>query len=238
MSERIDRIRERWQRTRSVMQAPRIRILIRGGEDAHALHRLYTRRHPRFLMAQNKRWGVAMLPLPPTFDEYLSGRSMATVRQKRRKASDAGFRYAVVPPSEHLDEIMAINLSTPTRQGRPMSEAYVDREEMLSTFRDQPSMHAVLDGEGHVRAYALGVDLGEAYVLWKILGHAEDLAHGTMYLLVSEVIHGRIDAKDANGDPHWLMYDTFWGASAGLAFFKEKCGFKPYTVDWIWAGDR
>jgi hypothetical protein len=30
------------------------------------------------------------------------------------------------------------------------------------------------------------------------------------------------------------MYDTFWGASTGLAFFKERLGFRPYTVDWAW----
>jgi hypothetical protein len=30
------------------------------------------------------------------------------------------------------------------------------------------------------------------------------------------------------------MYDTFWGASPGLAYFKERAGFRPYTVDWVW----
>ena len=30
------------------------------------------------------------------------------------------------------------------------------------------------------------------------------------------------------------MADTFWGAKRGLAYFKERCGFEPFNVNWIW----
>jgi hypothetical protein len=74
-------------------------------------------------------------------------------------------------------------------------------------------------------------------VLSLILGHSEDLEHGTMYLLVSEVIRESIERHATSDRTIWVMYDTFWGASEGLAYFKERCGFQPYTVRWEWVID-
>jgi hypothetical protein len=67
-----------------------------------------------------------------------------------------------------------------------------------------------------------------------LLGYADALEAGVMYLLMSEVIGTTIAERDATGSPEWAMYDTFWGAAPGLAYFKERVGFKPYTVDWAW----
>jgi hypothetical protein len=30
------------------------------------------------------------------------------------------------------------------------------------------------------------------------------------------------------------MYDTFVGGTAGMRTFKERCGFLPYRVNWVW----
>jgi hypothetical protein len=234
MSDLANHFRERWSRTVTVLRAPRVRIEMYGGEEARALHRLYTARHPRFLITQHKRWGVALISLPESFDQYLRGRSKTALRQNRRRALDSGFRYALVSPQDHLDEILEINRSAPTRQGRAMEASYVDREKMIKTFEGRTTMHAILDSRGRLRAYALVAMLGDAFVFWKILGHAEDLGYGTMYLLVSEVIREYVDLRRANGSPRWAMYDTFWGASRGLAYFKERVGFRPYTVEWVW----
>jgi hypothetical protein len=54
-----------------------------------------------------------------------------------------------------------------------------------------------------------------------------------MYLLVSEVIREHIERRGPDGLPIWAMYDTFWGAAPGLAYFKRRFGFAPYTVTWI-----
>lgn len=58
-----------------------------------------------------------------------------------------------------------------------------------------------------------------------------------LYLLVSEVIRSYIDVRRGQGAPTREMDDTFWGATKGLAYFKERLGFKPHTVDWVW-GER
>jgi hypothetical protein len=49
-----------------------------------------------------------------------------------------------------------------------------------------------------------------------------------------QVVRCGIEARRGDGSPRWIMYDTFWGASTGLAWFKERIGFRPFTVDWVW----
>ena len=234
MSDWADRLRERWMRSVTVLRAPRIRIELYGGDEARAVHRAFTARHPRLKVTASKRWGVALIRLPEAFDLYLAGHSMKVLRQKRRLAEKAGFRYAVVSPQERLDEILEINRSTPDRQGQPMADSYLDRGRVSASFQGQPTLHGILDAEGRLRAYALVIDIGGAFVFSRLLGHADDLEQGTMYLLVSEVIREYIDGRRRNGSPTWAMYDTFWGAKRGLAYFKERLGFRPYTVDWVW----
>jgi hypothetical protein len=231
----MEGLRERWKRSIAVLRAPRVRIEVYGDDEARAIHRAFTARHPRFRVVPRKRWGVALLRLPDAFDEYVGGHSKKVLRQKRRLAEQHGFRYTVVPPDHYIDDILAINRSAPTRQGRPMPESYTDREQVIRTFQGRTAIHAILDADGRLRAYAIVPVIGDAFVFSTILGHADDLEHGTMYLLVSEVIRTFIHVRRATGSPTWAMYDTFWGASKGLAYFKERLGFRPYTVDWVWA---
>ncbi len=233
MSGRVSRLRGRWQRSRTVLLAPRVRIELFGGDEARAAHRAFTTRHPRFRVTAAKRWGVALLRLPDSFDAYLAGAS-SLVRRRRAAATKAGFRYAVVDPNDHLDEIIEVNRSAPARQGRPMASVYTDRGEVVRTFARHEPIDAVLDGSGRLRAYAVVPDLGDAFVFSFILGHADDLERGITYLLATESIRRAMDRRRPDGTPGWFMYDTFWGASDGLAFFKERLGFRPYTVDWRW----
>ena len=232
-----DRLRERWERSSAVLRAPRVRIAMSGEEEARAAFRSFTARHPRFKVTGAKRWGVALVPLPATFDEYLAGPSKEYLRRQRRRAEKAGYRYAVVTPRDRLPEILAINRSAPSRQGRAMATSYVDPTRVAETFAARPSLHGILDAQGTLRAYADVSRFGDVIVFSRILGHADDLEHGPMYLLVSEVIRSWVERRGANASPAWAMYDTFWGASSGLAYFKERCGFRPYTVEWVWSDD-
>jgi hypothetical protein len=233
LTERTTRFRERWERSLTVLRAPRVRIEIYGDPDARAVYQLFTSRHPRFKITTAKRWGVALLRLPDTFDAYLAGCSRLLLRRRRRAESE-GFKYGLVLPLEHLDEIVEINRSAPRRQGRPMTEVYVDRDLVAKTFEANTPVHGILSREGRLRAYAVVIVVGDAYVFSYLLGHADDLGDGIMYLLMSEILRSCIEARRSDGTPTWLMCDTFWGASKGLAFFKERAGFAPHTVDWVW----
>jgi hypothetical protein len=218
-----------------VITAPRVTIRTFGGEEAETIHRGFTRRHPRFPITGAKRWGVALVRLPDTFDAYLHGCS-DLVRRKRRRALARGYRFDMVRPLDFLDDIMLINESAPERQGRPMSAWYMDRERVAETHRDNQPICGVLDTQGRLRAYAVVPTFGDASVLSVLLGHADDLDAGVMYLLITEAIRLKIDERAATGSPLWMMYDTFWGARPGLAYFKERFGFAPFTVTWTWSG--
>jgi len=206
-----------------------------GDEEVRAAYKAFTARHRVFKMTSAKRWGVALVKLPSTFDEYLSGSLMTAVRGQRRKAEKAGYRFALVSPKEHLDEILAINRSSPTRQGRTMNASYLDPDQVARAFESRDQIAGILDAEGRLRAYADVPVFGDLFVFSRILGHSDDLDKGIMYLLVSEVIRTYIEAARRPGpSPTWAFYDTFWGASSGLAYFKERFGFRPFTVDWVW----
>jgi hypothetical protein len=43
-----------------------------------------------------------------------------------------------------------------------------------------------------------------------------------------------VDARGTGGPVRWLMYDTWFGAPPGLRSFKERLGFAPYRVRWMW----
>ncbi len=231
---RRDRLRKSWDRNLVILRSPRVRIEMYGDAHAARIFRTFSARHRRFKFTRAKRWGVGLVQLPATMDEYLSGSSKELLRRKRRAASKAGFRYAIVAAADHIDEILAINLSSPTRQGRSLPGYYLDREHVAETFSDRPNVHAILDQEGRLRAYAWVPRAGDFILFETLLGHADDLETGVMYLLMSEVIGATIAGRDPDGSPHWAMYDTFWGAAPGLAYFKTRLGFKPYTVDWAW----
>jgi hypothetical protein len=231
---RLERIRQRWERSLAVLRAPRVRIGLYGGDEARSAFRAFTAPHRRFRVTPSKHWGVALLDLPSTFDEYLAGGSREYLRRQRRRADRAGFTYARVPPAPHLDEILEINRSAPERQGKAMSGAYLDPDRVARTLGSLALISGVFDAHGRLRAYADVPNIGDAFVYSRLLGHADDLDRGIMYLLVSEVIREHIEARSAGAGPRWAMYDTFWGASTGLVWFKERLGFRPYTVDWFW----
>jgi hypothetical protein len=206
-----------------------------GDAEVRAVYKAFTARHRVFKVTSAKRWGAALVKLPSTFDEYLSGGAMEYLRRQRRKAEKAGYRFALVSPKEHFDEILAINRSSPTRQGRTMKGSYLDPEQVARAFGSRDQISAIFDAEGRLRAYADVPALGDAFVFSRILGHSDDLDKGIMYLLVSEVIRTYIEAANGPGpSPRWAFYDTFWGASSGLVYFKERLGFRPFTVDWVW----
>ncbi len=215
-----------------MLRAPRVRIEVYGEGRARDIYHAFTARHRRFQFTAAKRWGVALLRLPTSFDDYLAGPPRKAVRQNRRRAEAAGFRYAIVDPHDHLDEIVEINRSAPVRQGRAMPG--VDMSWASREIGAWPTIHGILNADGHLRAYATALNMGEAFVFSSLIGHADDLQHGIMYLLVSEVVRACIAARGPDGRPSWLMADTFWGATEGLAYFKQRVGLEPFTVEWVW----
>jgi hypothetical protein len=79
-------------------------------------------------------------------------------------------------------------------------------------------------------AYLWVVKSGELAVLSRLLGHADHLSNGVMYLLITSYIEQELFKLH---DVRFVMYDTFFGAGDGLKLFKTRCGFRPYKVKWF-----
>jgi hypothetical protein len=217
-----------------IFSLPEATIRMSGGEASRKMFEFFTQPHPRYRLIQNKRWGAGLLPLPDRFEDYLKGKDKQTLRTNRRRSISLGLRFGVFPTERYLDEILAINASLQVRQGQPMDADYLSRERLRLWVEDKPEIYGIFDGHGVLKAYAHAPVYGEVFILSRLLGHADDLENGIMYLLISEVVREMIERKRRAGAPVWAMYDTFFGASPGLRFFKERLGFKPYKVRWIW----
>jgi len=216
---------------------PNVTIRMSGDDFGHTIFRTFTRPHPRLKLIQNKRWGAALLSLPDHFEEYLQGNAKENLRRKRKRCLKRGFKFATIEPLERLGEILDINLSLPERQGRAMDRPYVEMDALRAHFeRHKRDVYGVLDPGGQLKAYADVVVMGELAMINRLMGHGEELENGIMYLLISEVVRVMSQRKAETGAPIWLHYDTLFGGSAGLRYFKERLGFRPYRVRWKWMG--
>lgn len=234
----IRTIANKWSITREVFRAPSVRIEMFGDQLARDSFHSFTKPHPRFRVIPFKRWGVALLRLPETHDEYLAGSAKELLRRKRKRALGRGFRFRPFVAGDHVEEIVAIGTSMELRQGQVMGRHYTDHVQVKAFAERFPNLYGVFSAEGVLRAYAHPVDVGDAFYFNRILGHGDDLEDGVVWLLLSEVVGHYIERRRAQGFPTWANYDTFWGASEGLRFFKRRVGFQPYRVEWIWACDR
>lgn len=221
-------------RIRSLRGLPRVTIHMHGDTDAERAYRSLTARYPYLPFIQLRRWGVALVPLPMSFADYLKGPAKQAVRTNRNRSIANGYTFKVISePSMHLEDVMLIHSSSPSRQGRAMDDDYLDIAAVQRSLASMVFMCGVLDPDYHLRAYISVRTYGEVVILSRLMGHTDDLDKGVMWFLVSETIREIIDRRRA-GIPIWCMYDMFVGIAPGLRYFKERLGFQPYNVTWKW----
>jgi hypothetical protein len=219
---------------KQLLSLPKVTIRIFGDAKAREAFEYFTQPHSRYRIIQHKRWGVALLELPDTFESYIAGGSRELVRRKRKAAEKAGFSVGTINPLDHLDEILEINQSMPVRGGNKIRDDYVDRDELRSYFEQTGEIYGVWSREKKVRAYAFMPVFGEVFHFSRLMGHGDDLEKGIMFLLITTVIRDMIASKAQHGHPLWGMYDMYFGADQGMRFFKDRLGFKPQKVTWVW----
>jgi hypothetical protein len=215
---------------------PAVTIRMSGGNSLKTFYDGYTARHPRYKLIQRKRWGVALIPLQDSFDDYLRGKTKEFLRRNRRRCAALGYQFATVNPLEYLDQILDVNTSKAVRQGLPMDASYAERHRLVEQYSARRhEFYAALNSEGVLRAYVDAQVVGDVCILVRLLGHGDDLRTGIMSFCVSEVVREMIRRKGQTGQPLWVEYGTMFGASEGLRRFKEDLGFKPYKVRWVWS---
>lgn len=215
---------------------PGVKIEMSGDERCHELYEAFTRRHARWRLIQAKRWGVALLPIPERFDDYFSSPRQAHLRREFNRATRAGLTFAPVDRLVRLDEILAINRSADERQGRPMHPDYLDEDTVRRHLERAADVFGVTDAGGVLQAYVYIRICGEVACVERLLGHAETLKQGVMWVLLTGTIQNLAGRQQAEGRPTWFMYDTFSGASPGMRQFKHWLGFESYRVSWSWRG--
>ena len=219
---------------------PGAKIEMTGETACRGYYVAFTRRHARWRVIQNKRWGVALVALPERPEDY--PRQVSRLMRRRvKRATEAGFTFVQVDPVQRLDEILAINRSSAERQGRPMHADYFDEEAVRQYFGRAGEVFGVADAAGILRAYLTLRTCGDVAFIERLLGHADALEEGVMYLLIMGSIQEVIERRQAEGRPKWFMYDMFPGASDGIRTFKHVIGCRPYRVSWSWrdqAGPR
>ena len=214
---------------------PGIGIEMCGDAGCRLLYDAFTRRHARWRVIQSHRWGAALLRLPDSFDAYLAGPDRSHLRREYNRALRAGFTFGALDPIARLDEVMAINRSSDVRQGRPIHRDYLNEATVRAYFERSADVFGVTDSSGVLRAYLCLRTCGDVACVERLLGHADCLRQGVMWVLIAGAIGELIERRQTGaGRPTWLMYDMFSGAPPGLHQFKRWIGCEPYRVSWSW----
>jgi hypothetical protein len=171
----------------------------------------------------------SVLTIPTTLDVWLEGHR--TARKRAARAARLGYRFAFVKRHEHADDIYAINTSLPVRQGRPMSAGYHQRptETPLPAYacdRHAIRTYGVLAGTTLV-AYLWLYRAGELGLVSSILGHADHLGEGIMYLLFAGMLEQEIGYGQGA-----VVYNRHDSGTDGLRFYKERVGLEGRQVEW------
>lgn len=223
-------------RFREALRLPGARIEMSGDDGCRLLYDAFTQRHARLKVIQSRRWGVALLPVPVRYDDYLADPRRSHLRKQLKHARRFGLAFAPIDPAARLEEILAINRSAGERQGEAMHPDYLDEAKVRRYFERSSDVFGVTDPEGVLRAYLSIRACGDVAVLERVLGHADALKQGVVWVLFAEVVRELAERRRIDGSPTWFMYDTLLGASHGMRQFKEWVGFEPYRVSWRWRG--
>jgi hypothetical protein len=214
---------------RSVSRLPQAELEFRTHMDPDNVGRVFrhfTKRHPRYFVIRNKTIGAALVDLRRfgSGSDYLSavkGRNSA--EHHARRARSRGYKVVEIDRNDYIDDIHHINTSVELRQGKPMSETYRNKQTHYAADRNF-RYYGTLDTSGRLVAYGEIGLWGNFAAFDRIIGIRNN--DGIMHLMVTEIICQFIE----DGRFHYLMYDTYFGASPGLKTFKTALGFTPYRA--------
>lgn len=194
--------------------------------DVDRMHRHFTKRHPRYLVFQNKSLGAALIDLSTfasvdAYMETIKGGNSAAAHTSRAKKK--GYKVVEIDRNDHIDHIDEINNSVEMRQGRPMDATY--REKVMHFPKENNYTYlGVLNPAGKLVSYInLGL-YGNFVAIDRVIGLRNN--DGVMHLMVTDAVARLIGERKVR----YLMYDTCFGASPGLLKFKTMLGFTPYRV--------
>jgi hypothetical protein len=238
ISMRIANVRNRlWLALRLMRQKP-VRIDMFGDDYSRSTYQRFIARHPKFPVIRRKSFGAALRDLDTPPGDLFAGSRFAYMRRSVRRARKRGYVVRRFDPLAHFTGIMRVNTSSAMRQGRPIQSNYVDPAKVAEYCRASGPWYGVFDSQQALRGYCHMAIVGDCCIFARILGDAEYVEDGIMYLLVHDTLCEMQLLKTRTGNPRWAMYDMFLGGLQGLRDFKHRCGFEPYRVVWHWRHDQ
>jgi hypothetical protein len=172
----------------------------------------------------------ATMPLPLSREAWQD--EHRTSRKRAWKAEHHGYFAARVNRDEFEDDVWAVNLSRPVRQGRPMTDSYKDRpmyaRENASCALHGVHAYGVLDGHGTLVAYLWMYRAGDLALVSQVLGHAAHEDFGIMHLLFREAL-----TAEGQIAPGVACYNRWDSGKPGLRQLKAWVGFEETRVEWL-----
>ena len=185
---------------------------------------------PLYRQLDSGRYDAMSVAPIQSFDEWMADHR--TARKRARRCLERGYRFVHVHPDQRADELHAINTSLPERQGRPMSSGYQRRpiytaDPVYPCTRHAVRRYGVEHEDGTLVAYLWLYRAGKLALVSQILGHAQHLENGIMYLLWA----GMVDCESAEPGG-FLVYNRHDSGTDGLRFYKERVGLAETPVRW------
>jgi len=236
-------IRQTLDDLRSIRSLPKVAVDLMLRETAgndpffekitREFYRSSRRRHPKLPVIGVLTHGVALCPLPDSFDDYFM-LIEAAGRRNVKKATRNGYAFERIDYNAFLEDIGEIRRSTDKRQGQ-LSETFLTAEvsrcenpESNSPTHDYPYLGVLKDGK--LYAYMGVLIAGELAIIEHIYGHAGFQSDGVVPKMIVETARHLMKHH-----PHvkYYGYGSYFGASETLRRFKRKFKFLPHCVKWV-----
>lgn len=175
-------------------------------------------------------WPVSVLVLDD-FDAYIA--AQRTARKRAARATRLGYTTKKICRADHVEEIHAINTSLTERQGRPMSDSYLERPvfsplPIYDCWRHRIDEWGVSTAAGELVGYLVLYTSGDMAMISQILGHGAHLKDDVMYQLVTHALRETTE----NAGPLTVFYNRHDSGTEGLRYFKERLGFQATRIEW------
>lgn len=171
----------------------------------------------------------AVLPLKYNFENYFQDVIKSSERALIRKAIKNGYTVKEINYSEHMDEILEINLSKEERGGRPMNSDYThicEWDKIVKSVNPNVYMYGCFDSNGHLVAYYLFQKHTNFFQTQKGIAHKDHLSMGVMNYLFAYSV-SELNKIDSNAI---LQYGLYGDSSKGLGAFKKHAGLQQKRV--------
>lgn len=234
MSKKIDMIKE-------ILTLQKVNIEIVDNDKSGEINTIYhnfVKPHPKYKIIKNKTIGVMLFEIPKTIVEYenqISGKNSVMYYTRRCKKNEYFTDYFI--KNNYLDDIYEVNTSSETRQGRVMSEHYLEKVPKEEQ-KDCVSYFGVFTKEKKLVGYIKLVKTKKLYIISQLLGHHDYQKDNIMYLIIHDLIVSLIEENKYKDFSVYLMYDTYFGGGDGIKLYKKRHQFKPYKVKWKYVDER